>query len=279
MEQSSPGGAVPPRPREHGVAHGIAPRARCCAAAALSDLPRASGAAWWSLCRVLVETLIHRAALLCASRYSVRLRSRSWHFIDGGDRRAAVLQQARSAVRFDDMARKLIHALKYGDRTDLAPAAGRWMASSGRDLLSEADALVPVPLHWRRVWARRFNQSAALAHSIARASGVAVAADLLKRVKATPQQVGLSRTERGGERARRVSRSARCQGPRRGPAIGACRRRDHVGRDGRGLRAHTAARGRCQRRRPHLGAGCERGAATHINRRRDAPGLGERCRR
>ena len=104
--------------------------------------------------------------------------------------------RARAAVRFDDTARTLIHALKYGDRTDLAPAAGRWMASAGRDLLAEADALVPVPLHWRRLWARRFNQSAALAQAIARVSGVPVAAELLKRVKATPQQVGLSRTER-----------------------------------------------------------------------------------
>jgi ComF family protein len=104
--------------------------------------------------------------------------------------------RARSAVRFDDTARTLIHSLKYGDRTDLAPSAGRWMATAGRELLAGADGLVPVPLHWRRLWARRFNQSAALAQSVSRMSGVAVAGDLLKRVKATPQQVGLSRTER-----------------------------------------------------------------------------------
>src|SRR4051794_19034079 len=66
--------------------------------------------------------------------------------------------RARSAVRFDDTARTLIHSLKYGDRTDLAPSAGRWMATAGRELLAEADALIPVPLHWRRLWARRFNQ-------------------------------------------------------------------------------------------------------------------------
>ena len=35
-------------------------------------------------------------------------------------------------------------------------------------MLSEADALVPVPLHWRRQWARRFNQSALLAEVIAK---------------------------------------------------------------------------------------------------------------
>jgi ComF family protein len=70
------------------------------------------------------------------------------------------------------------------------------MATSGRELLADADALVPVPLHWRRLWARRFNQSAALATVISQASNVPVAATVLKRVKATPHQVGLSKAER-----------------------------------------------------------------------------------
>jgi predicted amidophosphoribosyltransferase len=34
---------------------------------------------------------------------------------------------------------------------------GRWMARAGRELLEGADALVPVPLHWRRGWSRRVN--------------------------------------------------------------------------------------------------------------------------
>src|SRR5450755_2437062 len=76
--------------------------------------------------------------------------------------------RARAAVRFDDVARTLVHALKYQDRTDLAPAMGRWMARAGRELLGEADALVPVPLHWRRGWSRRYNQSGALARVIER---------------------------------------------------------------------------------------------------------------
>src|SRR6187399_195543 len=99
--------------------------------------------------------------------------------------------RARAAVRYDDISRTLIHNLKYGDRLDLAPTMGQWMARAGRELLSDADALVPVPLHWRRLWARRFNQSAALAEHIARESGIAVTHAALKRVKATAQQVGL----------------------------------------------------------------------------------------
>jgi len=104
--------------------------------------------------------------------------------------------RARAAVRFDEISRALVHALKYGDRLDLAPMMGRWICHAGRELLAEADALVAVPLHWRRLWARRFNQSAMLAAAISAESGVPVAAAALKRVKPTAQQVGLSRTER-----------------------------------------------------------------------------------
>jgi len=105
-------------------------------------------------------------------------------------------QRARAAVRFDEISRALVHALKYGDRLDLAPMMGRWISHAGRELLGEADALVPVPLHWRRLWQRRFNQSALLAAAVSNASGVPVVASALKRAKPTAQQVGLSRTER-----------------------------------------------------------------------------------
>jgi ComF family protein len=104
--------------------------------------------------------------------------------------------RARAAVRYDEIARKLVHSLKYGDRLDLAPTAGQWMARAGCELLDGADALVPVPLHWRRQWARRFNQSALLAEIVAKASAVPVTYGALKRVKATPQQVGLSQSAR-----------------------------------------------------------------------------------
>ena len=104
--------------------------------------------------------------------------------------------RARAAVRYDDIARALVHALKYGDRIDLAPTMGRWMARAGSELLTDADVIIPVPLHWRRLWARRFNQSALLAQAISRETGVAVADTALKRIKATAQQVGLTQSER-----------------------------------------------------------------------------------
>jgi ComF family protein len=104
--------------------------------------------------------------------------------------------RARAAARYSDVARELVHLLKYGDRLDLARPLGRWMARAGTELLADADALVPVPLHWTRLWQRRFNQSAMLAQAVSAVSGVAVADHILARTRATPPQVGLARTER-----------------------------------------------------------------------------------
>jgi ComF family protein len=104
--------------------------------------------------------------------------------------------RARAAVRYDDVARTLVHALKYQDRTDLAPAMGRWMARAGRELIEQTDALIPVPLHWRRGWSRRYNQSGALARVIERQTGAKLLSEVLRRVRPTLQQIGLSRAQR-----------------------------------------------------------------------------------
>jgi ComF family protein len=104
--------------------------------------------------------------------------------------------RARAAVRYDDTARALVHALKFQDRTDLAPPMAGWMAQAGSQLLRDADALVPVPLHWRRALSRRYNQSGALARIIARQTGVTLQTSALKRTRPTPHQIGLPRHER-----------------------------------------------------------------------------------
>lgn len=105
--------------------------------------------------------------------------------------------RARAVARFDDgPSRQLVHRLKYGDRLELAGTMGAWMARAGDEILSEADVLIPVPLHRRRLAARRFNQSALLARAVSSRCGVPASLDALIRRKATSSQVGLSRTQR-----------------------------------------------------------------------------------
>jgi ComF family protein len=99
-----------------------------------------------------------------------------------------VFARARAALRYDEHSRRLILAFKHGDRLQLAPALGAWMRRAGAELLADADLVVPVPLHWTRLFARRYNQAAVLAHALAGAGGPPVGADWLVRRRRTPSQ-------------------------------------------------------------------------------------------
>jgi len=96
--------------------------------------------------------------------------------------------RARAVLRYDKHSRRLVLSLKHGDQTHLAHAFGRWMRRAGHEVLDSADLLVPVPLHWTRLFSRRFNQAALLAQAIHAAGGPPVAADWLVRRRKTPSQ-------------------------------------------------------------------------------------------
>ena len=91
----------------------------------------------------------------------------------------------RAALVYDDWSRRLVLGLKYGDRTENAALLARYMHLSGRDLLTRDAILVPVPLHRRRLFARRYNQSALLARELSRLGGIAHWPDALTRVRHT----------------------------------------------------------------------------------------------
>lgn len=104
--------------------------------------------------------------------------------------------RARAAVEFTDLARKLVHDLKYADRHDVARPMARLMALAGRELVADADLVVPVPLHPLRLWRRRFNQAALLARHLAPTGRLTIRADLLRRQRSTPSQTRLGRQAR-----------------------------------------------------------------------------------
>jgi ComF family protein len=108
-----------------------------------------------------------------------------------------VYDRARAVASYEEgPIASLVHRLKYADHTELAGPMGRWMARAGAELLSEADALIPIPLHRYRLFMRRFNQAALLAKAIARHHTISVETDGLIRRKRTRPQVGLSRAQR-----------------------------------------------------------------------------------
>jgi ComF family protein len=95
-----------------------------------------------------------------------------------------------AALLYAGAGRRMVLALKHGDRLDMTGPLAGWMAIAGRALLAEAELIAPVPLHWRRLVRRRYNQSAELARQLARRSGRPLAVDLLTRRRATAPQAG-----------------------------------------------------------------------------------------
>ncbi|MGE3340029.1 MAG: ComF family protein [Alphaproteobacteria bacterium] len=132
-------------------------------------------------------------------------------------RRPPPWRRARAAMRYDDVARRLVLGFKHGDRTHAAPAFARWLARAGAELLADADLVVPVPLNRWRLARRRFNQSALMANALARLlapAGPQALPDALVRHRRTRPQGGLGRAGR-----RRNVAGAFAVHPRRAAAI------------------------------------------------------------
>ena len=100
--------------------------------------------------------------------------------------------RARAACLYDEHSRDLILKLKHADRVDLAPLFARWLARAAADLLTDVDAIAPVPLHRGRLLSRRYNQAAEIARPLARQTGRTYLPDALSRTRATQSQGGKS---------------------------------------------------------------------------------------
>ena len=109
---------------------------------------------------------------------------------------APFFHQARSALLYSPASKALLMRFKHGDETELAPTLATWLHLVGKELLHEADFLIPIPLHWTRLLARRYNQSALLAQSLSRISGIPCRLLGLKRHKKTPSQGTMTKKQR-----------------------------------------------------------------------------------
>ena len=104
--------------------------------------------------------------------------------------------RGRATFLYRDTARKLVLALKHGDRLDIAKPAAAWMVQAARPMLLPDMLVAPVPLHWSRLFKRRYNQSALLSAAMADIARLAHCPDLLTRHRRTASLDGASRDAR-----------------------------------------------------------------------------------
>lgn len=107
--------------------------------------------------------------------------------------------QGRASLRYDGVARKLVLALKHGDRHDIVATAADWMIGALSKRPDPRTVVVPVPLHLTRLLKRRYNQSALLAQAIARRLNLTYCPDALLRQRRTASLDGKTRDARFAE--------------------------------------------------------------------------------
>ncbi len=106
------------------------------------------------------------------------------------------MPMGRSALVYDSGSRELILRFKHGDQLHLTPLFSRWLYAAGHDFWADTHLIMPVPLHWRRRFSRRYNQAAVLAQATATIAGLPVDTISLQRQRHTPPQKGHSQASR-----------------------------------------------------------------------------------
>jgi ComF family protein len=120
---------------------------------------------------------------------------------DGCLRHPPAWDRGAAVFLYEGTGRRLVLLLKHGDRLDMVPRLAAWMGTAGARVLADADLIAPVPLHWRRLVHRRYNQSAELVRRLARVSGRPAVVDLLRRRRMTIPQEGMDRAARAANQA------------------------------------------------------------------------------
>ncbi|WP_354856406.1 double zinc ribbon domain-containing protein [Acetobacter fabarum] len=121
------------------------------------------------------------------------------------ERHPPVWGQARAAFVYESVARELILKLKYADQTENTSFLAQQMVRIGQDIVCVDALVVPVPVHRWRLFRRRYNQAALLAHSVAKLGGLHCLPDALVRVRSTVPLASFSRQARRDEVAQAMS--------------------------------------------------------------------------
>ncbi|MCR5269344.1 MAG: ComF family protein [Lachnospiraceae bacterium] len=144
------------------------------------------------------EKGIHEIRAPYCMKCGKELRSDGETFCEDCLRREHKYDSGRSLFLYNEPMKKSLYRFKYHGRKEYAAYYGRILADHlGEWIISIApDALIPVPLHDKRLKKRGYNQAELIARALAKRLRVPVIPDLLIRILATEKQKNLNETER-----------------------------------------------------------------------------------
>jgi ComF family protein len=107
-------------------------------------------------------------------------------------------RSARAAVKLTGLVQAVIHRYKYNQANWFEPFLADLLIRQAAPTLrpNDWDLIVPIPLHWRKLRERSFNQSLRMARQLSKVTGIPINARLLRRKKPTQTQTRLTRAQR-----------------------------------------------------------------------------------
>lgn len=147
-------------------------------------------------CSQSIITRQHAACKRCA--LAIGPYSETEGGCSGCRERSLGFDSAHSLGEYQGRLREAVLRMKAGSGESLSEMMGRVLAEELGEALrrDRIDVVVPVPLHWRRVWTRGYNQAAAAARELAAGLNLRCESRALVRIRHTPQQVHSSAAAR-----------------------------------------------------------------------------------
>lgn len=100
------------------------------------------------------------------------------------------------AFSHGNIARDIIHSIKYNHNKAAGIALGVLLAEQIAVTAKEYDLIVPIPVHIRKEVLRGYNQAHIIAQGLSKATGIPVSPKALKRLQNSASQTSLGRSKR-----------------------------------------------------------------------------------
>jgi ComF family protein len=148
-------------------------------------------------CIYCAKAVLYEPNLLCSKCWNL-LEFQGDH-VEGADILLAddevYFNELSTILAYNDIIREILHRIKYYDDTRLCSLLAKFIGNYFDDVISRYDVVTIIPLHYKRMLRRKYNQIDLLMRYISGDSKYIYSPDLLMRVRNTCKQSSLAKLE------------------------------------------------------------------------------------